>query len=293
MTEKEHDPRLNAIRSDLADSRLRGVVAAERYVDGVPAYVSAPFAPFWPRPDESIGFAATKLMGEPLNVFETQGEWVWAQSARDGYVGYAKADAVSFGAPAVGADDRAFRVTALRAPVYLKPNATAAIIGAMPFEARLIASAEAESGFHRVRGLGRDGWAAARHIAQQDAPFPSDWVSVAERFLGAPYVWGGETADGLDCSGLIALARRGAGLPTLRDSDMQAATVGAPLASDAALKRGDLIFWRGHVGVMRDGETLLHANAYAMAVSSEPLAGALARIAASEYGEPTARRRTM
>ena len=121
----------------------------------------------------------------------------------------------------------------------------------------------------------------AKHLAPIDAREP-DFVAIAERFLEAPYLWGGRTSEGIDCSGLAQTALMAAGIAAPRDSDMQEAALGRPLPLDdalAQLRRGDLVFWKGHVGVMRDAATLLHANGWAMKVASEPLAEARARIA--------------
>ena len=119
-------------------------------------------------------------------------------------------------------------------------------------------------------------------------------MAVAERFLGTPYLWAGRSSIGLDCSSLVQLALAEAGLKAPRDSDMQARELGMALDISAGLpevQRGDLVFWKGHVGIMRDGETLLHANGHTMTTAMEPLAEAVARIAASEYGAVTAVRR--
>jgi cell wall-associated NlpC family hydrolase len=136
-------------------------------------------------------------------------------------------------------------------------------------------------------GLVGGGYVPAAHFA----PVPGDLVAIAGRLTGVPYLWGGRTARGIDCSGLVQLAMAAAGLPAPRDSDMQAALIGKPLDPEAPLQRGDLVFWRGHVGILTDADRLLHANAHAMAVAEEPLAEAVARIAASGGGPVTARRR--
>jgi cell wall-associated NlpC family hydrolase len=109
------------------------------------------------------------------------------------------------------------------------------------------------------------------HLAPLEAPAP-DFVAVAEALIGAPYLWGGKSSLGVDCSGLVQIALLSAGKEAPRDSDMQEARLGSPVERDAPLRRGDLVFWKGHVGIMRDAETLLHANGTHMLVSSEPLA---------------------
>ena len=131
----------------------------------------------------------------------------------------------------------------------------------------------------------------SRHLAELSAPEP-DAVAVAERFLETPYLWGGRTSVGIDCSGLVQAALTAAGVPCPRDSDMQEATLGEAIAIDAEpLARGDLVFWKGHVGIMRDPATLLHANGWHMKVVSEPLIQARERVASSSGGEVTSVRR--
>jgi cell wall-associated NlpC family hydrolase len=124
---------------------------------------------------------------------------------------------------------------------------------------------------------------AGQHLAPVGA-YESDWVAVAERFLGVPYLWGGKTSLGIDCSGLVQVSLQACGIVAPRDSDMQEAALGTPLAKDGALpsslRRGDLVFWPGHVGIMRDAESLLHATAHAMQVIIEPLSVAVRRVSA-------------
>jgi cell wall-associated NlpC family hydrolase len=122
--------------------------------------------------------------------------------------------------------------------------------------------------------------------------YEQDFVAVAERFLGVPYLWGGKTALGLDCSGLVQVALTACGIACPRDSDMQEAALGAPVAGRADLRRGDLVFWKGHVAIARDRDTMLHANAYHMAVAIEPIAQALARISAAGSEVTTIKRVT-
>ena len=121
-----------------------------------------------------------------------------------------------------------------------------------------------------------EGFVSARALAPADSAAP-DFVAVAERFIGVPYVWGGKTFRGLDCSGLIQTALQAASIACPRDTDMMEERLGHAVARDQ-IKRGDLVFWKGHVGVMRDAQTLLHANAFHMQVTSEPLDAAIARI---------------
>jgi cell wall-associated NlpC family hydrolase len=122
----------------------------------------------------------------------------------------------------------------------------------------------------------------ARHLLPIEAKAP-DLVAVAELFVGTPYLWGGKTSHGLDCSGLVQVALTAAGIACPRDSHMQEGALGTSLAWSgdvAALRRADLIFWPGHVAIVRDGTTIVHANAHHMAVAVEPTADAIARIRA-------------
>jgi cell wall-associated NlpC family hydrolase len=121
------------------------------------------------------------------------------------------------------------------------------------------------------------GFLPASHLAPLDHR-ETDFVAVAERFLGTPYLWGGKTNYGLDCSGLVQLALTACGIRCPRDSDMQERALGA-LVDMKNLRRGDLVFWKGHVAIVRDPKTFLHANAFHMAVAVEPIAEAIARIA--------------
>jgi cell wall-associated NlpC family hydrolase len=274
------DPRLTPARPDLAAERLRGAVDAAAYAPPRPMAAAAPMVPVTGTPDGEAAMTTQLILGEGFAAYELRDGWAWGQCEADGYVGYVPEAGL---APA--RDAPSHRVRALTAVVYARPDLRSRPVGAVPFAARVTAVAD-ERGFH---ALSLGGFVPTPHLAPVDSAEP-DWVAVAERFLGAPYLWGGRTAAGLDCSGLVQVARQAAGLPCPRDSDMQAAE-GAELPPDAALRRGDLVFWRGHVGIMADAMRLLHANAHAMAVTLEPLEAAAARVLAAGGGPVTARRR--
>lgn len=270
------DPRRNAFRADLAAEALRGRVDAPRYAAATRRCVARPTLGLRGSPDGK-GFVSELVFGQEVDVYETRDGVAWVQAVRDGYTGYAEADGL--GAPFTATH----RVSIPLATLYPAPDIKTAPLGALPLNA-------AVNGREDGAFLATDvGWIHLRHVAPQDV-FAEDFVSVAELFLGAPYLWGGGTVLGLDCSGLVQTAFHAAGRDAPRDSDMQAAEIGAPIPEGAPLRRGDLIFWRGHVGIMRDGATLLHANGHHMAVASEPLEQAVARIA-REYGPVVARRR--
>jgi hypothetical protein len=261
------DARLTLARPDLAAESLRGDVAAKRYVAPVEMRVSAPTLPLRASPDAAEGFTTELFLGGAFHVCETRDGWAWGQAARDGYVGYAPAERL---APAGAAPTH--RVAALSTNLYVKASIKSAA-GWVPMGARLTGVVEGE--FLATE----HGYLPLIHLTVADAPDP---VAVAEKFLGAPYLWGGGTALGIDCSGLMQIAWMMAGRPCPRDSDQQEAALGPRLPEGVPLARGDLVFWKGHVGVMADAATLLHATAKFMAVVREPFAEALERI-----GPPT------
>lgn len=278
------DPRLTPARPDLAARSLAGTVEAGRYADPVRMRVVAPSAPLRrePRPDASLDTEA--LAGEAVDVYEQHEGWAWCQLVADGYVGYLPDDALRGDAL-----PPTHRVSALRTFVYPGPS-----IKLPPLEALSLGASVAvtgESGDFLV--LADGGHVVARHLVTLESRAP-DFVAVAERFLHVPYLWGGKTSFGVDCSGLTQLALAAAGIAAPRDSDQLEAAFGAPLAVDAGLlglRRGDLVFWKGHVGIMTDAAMLLHANGWSMTVLHEPLRTARDRIAEKSYGAITSVRR--
>jgi len=278
------DPRLHAFRPDLADARLAGEVEAARFVEGTPYRVVAAAAPIKRRPAAYAPVESEALRGETFRVFEDAGEgWAWGQLETDSYVGYVPSDALSASAP-----EPTHRVAALRTFVYPGPDLKFPATACLSFGSRLALAGEAETrGTPYCLLAGGEGAVVRIHLVPLDTPPENDAVAVAERFVGTPYLWGGRTSLGLDCSGLVQVALMAAGHHAPRDSDLQEAMVGEAVAADiGALQRGDLVFWPGHVGFMLDGEYLLHASGHQMAVVIEPLSDAVGRI-----GEPRTVRR--
>jgi cell wall-associated NlpC family hydrolase len=274
------DPRLTPARPDLAAESLRGLVEAAAWAAPRPMVAAAPMVPVTGTPDGEAPMTTQLILGEGFTVYDLRDGWAWGQCDADGYVGYAPEAGL-----APMRDSPSHRVRALTAVIYARPDLRSRPVGAVPFAARVTAE-PAEQGFH---ALALGGFIPTPHLAPAGS-VEADWVATAERFLGAPYLWGGRTAAGLDCSGLVQVARQASGLPCPRDSDMQAAE-GADLPPDAELRRGDLVFWRGHVGIMATPTHLLHANAHAMAVTLEALDAMAARVLAGGGGPVTARRR--
>jgi cell wall-associated NlpC family hydrolase len=274
------DPRLTPARADLAARTLEGEVEAARYVDGRAYEVIEPQAPLRAEPAPDAPLSTEALKGERVTVYDINAEgWAWGQLAADGYVGWLPANALA----AAGAPPT-HKVTALRTVVFPGPSIKLPPVEALPLGARL-AIVRIED---RMAVTRAGAYVPSVHLAPLDVDEP-DFVAVAERFLGVPYLWGGKTALGLDCSGLVQVALTACGMACPRDSDMQERALGAavpPLAGAAREeaaepKRGDLIFWKGHVAIVRDRVTLIHANAFHMAVTIEPIADAVARIHAT------------
>jgi cell wall-associated NlpC family hydrolase len=276
------DPRRQPFRDDLAAESLRGVVEAQRYEEGERRRVVASHLPLRREPRADSNLDTEALHGETLVVFDEADGWAWVQLDHDDYVGYVPSAGLGgAGAPAT------HRIAALRTYVFPAPDAKAPPQGLLSLNARVRV---AEQGGRYVP-LATGGFVYGSHIVPVGEHAP-DFVSVAEGFLGAPYLWGGRTSVGLDCSGLVQLAAAAAGHALPRDADMQETEAGEPvdIAGGAELKRGDLIFWEGHVGIMTSADTFLHANAYHMAVEHEPFEEARRRIKEAGFEVTSARR---
>ncbi|WP_372425446.1 C40 family peptidase [Salinarimonas chemoclinalis] len=274
-----HDRRLTLARPDLADAALEGIVPAARYLVPTRRRVRAPLVDLRPQPRLDAGIDTQALMGEAVDVLDVDEEgFAFGRLARDGYVGWLSADALADPEPAP-----THRVAALRTFLYPGPSMKLPVAGWLSLGAEVNVD-EIRGDFGRAPGAG---WLHMPHLAGRGAPPEPDFVAVAERFLHTPYLWGGVSSLGLDCSGLVRAALHAAGRACPRDTDMQEAALGETLPENAPLARGDLVFWKGHVGIMRDGETLLHANGHHMTVASEPLAEASSRILAKSFGPVT------
>jgi hypothetical protein len=260
------DKRLTPARPDLAAAHLRGQVEAARFVEGESCSVIHGRASLRAHPSDGAPQDSELLRGESVTVYERKNGWAWVQAKLDSYVGYVRELALG---PAAIAEAR---VILPLTPLLSVPDATSPLCDLLPLNSQ-VARGKSDGSFVEVPG----GFVHVRSLAPL-AQTVADFVAVAEQFLGVPYVWGGKTFQGLDCSGLIQTCLQAAGVAAPRDTDMMERVLGQAVPG-AKVKRGDLVFWKGHVGVMRDGETLLHANATYMQVTSEPLAVAMERIA--------------
>jgi cell wall-associated NlpC family hydrolase len=276
------DPRLHAYRPGLADIGLKGIVASEAFVVPDRMQVAEPLVSVRKSPSADAMQLTQALMGETVKVFEQQDDWAWVQLEQDGYTGYIKARALNRDIL-----EPTHRVAVPGTFLYPKSNLKSQPTTAVTLNARLTVVG-CQDGFSELSN-GR--FVFSGHLETIDA-FDTDFVTVAEMFRRVPYYWGGKSVRGLDCSGLVQLALEASGIPARRDSDMQEDTLGLPVPVDdfGGLKRGDLIFWDGHVGIMTDNKTLLHANGHHMMVQAEPLETAVERIAL-RYGRITSIKR--
>ncbi len=283
---KPLDPRLHAFRPDLADLRLKGRIAADRFVEGVLHRVIDPVADLRRAPRGDAGTDTQVLHGDMVRVFDVAEGWAWAQAERDGYVGYLGANALTAGDDPGGTPHR---VIAPRTFLYVEPDLKRPVGGWLSMGSTVHVVDTATTRGTAYARLANGLFCASVHLgARSDRA--SDYVAVAEQLVHVPYLWGGTSGAGVDCSGLVQLAMRMAGRTVLRDTDMQETTIGTAIDPADGLARGDLVFWKGHVGIMCDADRLLHANGTDMAVTIEPLERAITRIA-PVYGPPTRYRR--
>jgi cell wall-associated NlpC family hydrolase len=276
------DPRLNACRPDLADARLKGTVEASGFADGIPHQIASPVITLHAAPAPDAQSTTQALLGETARVFDTVDGWSWLQLDHDGYVGYVEAGALS---PRIS--ETTHRVSVLSTFIYPSASIKSQPVTAIYLNSRLSVVGR-EGDFARLHD---GGYVWHDHLVP-DRQFEDDPASVAERFVHVPYLWGGITQVGLDCSGLVQQSHHACGRRCPRDSDMMEAGLGEHLLINdlSSLKRGDLVFWRGHVGMMLDSERLIHANGHHMRTVIEPLQQAVRRIA-DMFGEVTSWRR--
>jgi cell wall-associated NlpC family hydrolase len=273
------DLRITPMRDGIASRSLEGIERAEVYLDPKVLSCTAPAAGIHRTPDSASEQTDQLLFGEVFEAIEDEGPWVWGQARRDGYVGFVAASALAPLPP-----EPTHRVAAIRTYAFAGPSIKTQAFG--PYSMNALVAVEATEG--RLAKVAGAGWMAAEHLAPVGR-FETDIAGVAERFLGAPYLWGGRESLGLDCSGLVQAALFACGLACPRDADQQA-ELGREIPREA-FGRGDLVFWNGHVAIGLDKTRVVHANGHNMAVAIESLETAIARIDAADVGRPTGFRR--
>ncbi|MGI4876913.1 MAG: NlpC/P60 family protein [Janthinobacterium lividum] len=263
------DRRVHAIRADLADVALAEVVAAPRYAEAVAEQCGVAVAMLRAGPGDEHAAVSALLYGETFDVFDVAGDWAWGQCSHDSYIGWIERTCL---APAATVPSHV--VSSPTAAAFAEPDIKSAVVATLPLNARVEAT-RASGSFHHVAAAG--GYLHDRHIAPLGAA-GADPVALALAFVGSPYVWGGRTRDGIDCSGLTQAVLAAAGIACPRDSDQQRDQVGEAVGfADRA--RGDLVCFPGHVGILLDADTLIHANAFWMTTLAEPLAAVVERLA--------------
>ena len=268
------DPRLTPARPDLAAKYLEGKVKATRFVEGEEFEISDAIAPLREGPSSDAMLLTQALMGERVTIYDRNDEgFAWGQLNSDGYVGWLPDRALAKPVATPTHKVTAIRTFAFPGPSIKLPPADTLLMGALVTVIR-------EDGVFAVT---RDGWhLPLPHVGTIDR-HADDFVGVAEQFAGTPYLWGGKSSLGIDCSGLVQVSLNAAGTGCPRDSDMQQDSLGRALdvSESKKLQRGDLIFWNGHVAIVRNADTIVHANAHHMATAIENTRDAIARIKAT------------
>lgn len=266
------DPRVHAYRRDLAHVALAPHVGAQHYAEPQPQRVITALAPVRKAPDDMAEQVSQLLRGEPFDVLDVGPAYSWGQCGLDGYVGYVPNACLG----------EAMAPTHRVAVPHAQAFTTASIKARPACDLLLGAHLRVVGATGEFLELDDGSFVRQRLLALLDAPRPADWVSVAETLMHTPYGWGGRSRLGIDCSGLVQIAVQTCGIVAPRDSDQQRDQLGTPVAIDQPPQRGDLVFFPGHVGLMMDATTLLHANAHHMAVVAEPLATVIARVEAAQ-----------
>ncbi|WP_208441337.1 C40 family peptidase [Bartonella raoultii] len=279
------DPRLHAFREDLADKRLETEVTAQRFVQGEKRRVNVPVAGLFKENNKKSEMQTECLFGEELLIFEHGETMSWGQSLKDNYVGYIDTKALC-----TSTVKQTHTVSVPRTFRYFQADLHGPMECPLSMGSKVTVVDEVE--VHKtLYSILENGRAITSNHLSPIGHVYKDYVTVAEMFIRTPYLWGGASGFGLDCSGFIQLSMMMTGQMVLRDTDMQQKTIGTPLSENDKLQRGDLIFWQGHAAIMVDHENIIHANGFSMDVIIEPLEKVITRIAQTYQRYPIAKRR--
>ncbi len=267
------DPRVNAFRPDLAAAGLQASVKAARYVEPSLKQCIKGIIPLLAEPQNNAKRVSEIRYGEFMDVFELRADgFAWVQNRSDHYVGYIRADNVLSEEIAALSN----RINVLHTFVYAEPNIKAPVVDRLTLGSYVRLTKEVDG----LVELANGGYVFAKHVTPTEDAVVPDYIFTAGRLLGVPYLWGGRTPVGIDCSGLVQLALEMAGIDSPRDSDQQREAFGKPLPThwrDVAWQRGDLVFFPGHVGIMTSHDHIIHASGFEMQVVVEPLANLVNR----------------
>ncbi|MEH6755970.1 MAG: C40 family peptidase [Parasphingorhabdus sp.] len=273
--EEDFDPRITAHRGDLADIALAGKMFAPHYAEPIPMRCAAPKAMIRKQGNKNSEAVSELLHGEDFHLLDVVGDWAWGYCDHDGYVGYIPVHALQHQRKTA---QPTHLISARAALIFVEPDVKSGLLKRLPMGAKLACSELSECGNFLKTGKG---YIHIRHVQEIGAKLVFDGtnntVAFAEQLIGAPYLWGGRSGDGLDCSGLIQMVLGQTGQTAPRDTDQQLKTIGLEIAAEDDLKRGDIVFFPDHVGIMVDGERIIHANIHWMKTVAEPLSDVIAR----------------
>ena len=287
--EEAFDPRNTAHRGDLADISLAGKMFAPHYAEPLPMRCSAPKAMLRKNGGKNYEAISELLHGEDFQLLDVAGDWAWGYCEHDQYVGYVPVHALQH---ARKTPEPTHLISARAALIFIEPDIKSGVMKRLPMGARLACGTASECGMFLKTGKG---FVHVRHVQKIGAKLVFDGTTgtaaLAEQLVGAPYLWGGRSGDGLDCSGLVQTILALTGTSAPRDSDQQMAQLGNDIADGEELRRGDLVFFRNHVGIMANADQMIHANSFWMQVVAEPLADVVVRFSENEDQPILARKR--